>query len=155
MAQTEATNLATVVGNVGLGRGARMRAGLHRVLLSGQPEGIEAHGVQNVVTGHALVSGKHVRADKAERVAHVQTCARGVREHVHHEQLRLILNGFETLAQRAHRIGGVVGTFGFPTILPSGLNEIGERCCVAVLGKVSSHCGIAEQASCSRFVDGI
>ena len=71
MTQPEATNLATVVSDVGFGGRPRMGTGLYGVLLGGQAEGIEAHGVQNVVSGHALVSGKYVSADEAQWMAHV------------------------------------------------------------------------------------
>ena len=46
MAEPEPAQLATEVHDVGLGPGARMRAGLDRVLLGGQAEGVEPQRVQ-------------------------------------------------------------------------------------------------------------
>ena len=68
------------------GRDARVRAGLHRVLLGGETERVVAHRVQHVEAVHALEARVHVGGDEAERMADVQPDAARVREHVEHEQ---------------------------------------------------------------------
>ena len=90
VAQAQPPELAAHGGDVRLGGDPRVLAGLHRVLLGRQAEGVEAHRVQHVVAGHPLVAGEHVGADVAERVADVQPVAAGVREHVQHVELRAV-----------------------------------------------------------------
>ena len=86
VAQSEAPQLAAHVRDVAVGGDRRVLAGLHRVLLGWQTEGVEAHRVENVVAGHALEAREHVGTDVAERMANVETGARRVGEHVEHEQ---------------------------------------------------------------------
>jgi hypothetical protein len=119
-----------------LGGDPGVGVGLEGVLLGGQAEGVVAHGVHHVVARHAQIAGVDVGADEAERVAHVQTNARGVREHVEHVALGAVGHSLEALAQRSHRVGGVEGALGLPTILPAGLDGGGHGCVVAVSGLV-------------------
>ncbi len=86
--QAQLAQLGAVPLDVGLGGRPRVGAGLHRVLLGGQPERVEAHRVQHVEPGLALVPGVAVGADVAQRVADVQTGAGRVGEHVLHVQFR-------------------------------------------------------------------
>ena len=51
--EAERAHLALHVGDVRLGRDARVGAGLHRELLGGQPERVVTHRVQHVVAIHA------------------------------------------------------------------------------------------------------
>ena len=85
--EPQPAQLAAEVDDVGLGAGARMRAGLDRVLLGGQPERVEAQRVQHIAAGHPVVAGVDVGGDVAERMPDVQALARRVREHVLHEHL--------------------------------------------------------------------
>ena len=85
--QAQAPQLAPHRGDVLLGGDPGVGAGLDRVLLGGQAEGVVAHRVQHVVARHALEAAEDVGADVAERMADVQTRAARVREHVEHEQL--------------------------------------------------------------------
>ncbi len=74
--------LAPEVDDVGLGAGARVGAGLHRVLLSGQTEGVETQRVQYITADHPEVAGVHIGGDVAQRMADVQPLTRRIREHV-------------------------------------------------------------------------
>ncbi len=70
--QAQPAQLRAVPLDVRLGGGPRVGAGLHRVLLGGQAERVEAHRVQHVAAGHPLVAGVAVGADVAQRVPDVQ-----------------------------------------------------------------------------------
>ena len=61
VAQAQPAQLRPVPLDVRLGGDPRVRAGLHRVLLGGQAERVEAHRVQHVVAGHPLVAGEDSR----------------------------------------------------------------------------------------------
>ena len=87
MAETQSAQLTTEVDDVGLGAGARVSAGLHRVLLGGQTERVETQCVQHIATQHPEVAGVDIGGDVAERMADVQTLARGIGEHVLHKHL--------------------------------------------------------------------
>ena len=89
VAETQPAQLAPEVDDVGFGPGARVGAGLHRVLLGGQPEGVEPQRVQHVTAGHPEVAGVDVGGDVAQRVADVQSVAGRIGKHVLHEQLVL------------------------------------------------------------------
>ena len=82
VAEADAVDLLLVARDVALGADPRVDAVLDRVLLGGQPEGVEADRVQHLVAGHHLVAAQHVGRDVAQRVADVQAGAGGVREHV-------------------------------------------------------------------------
>ena len=93
--------------DVGLGGDPRVLPGLDGVLLGGQAEGVVAHRVQHVVAVHPAEPAGDVGAQVAQRVADVQPGARGVREHVHHEELGPVGDPLEALAQPAGRVGRV------------------------------------------------
>ena len=114
-----------VAADVGLGGGPRVRAGLHRVLLGGQPEGVEAHRVQHVVAGHPQVAAQDVRADEAQRVPDVQPRARGVGEHVQQVDLRRA----RCPARRGSGAWKVPSRV--PPVLPAVLDVRGQRGVVA------------------------
>ena len=101
--EPEPAELAAIGGDVVVGRGRRVLAGLDGELLGGQPERVEAHRVQHVVAGHPLEAGEHVGADEAERVSDVQAGARRVREHVEHEQLLAACRGEVGIGEWARR----------------------------------------------------
>ena len=101
MPETQRPELAAHVGDVGLGGGARVLAGLHRVLLGREPERVVAHGVEHVVVLHPHEPGVHVGADVAERVAHVEAGAARVREHVEHVELAALRHRVEPVGQRS------------------------------------------------------
>ena len=85
--EAEAIQLALHGRDVGVGADGGVRAGLHRVLLGGQPERVVPQGVQHVVAEHPVEAAEDVGRDVAEWMPHVQTRARRVREHVLHEHL--------------------------------------------------------------------
>ena len=116
-----------------------MLAGLAGVLLGGQTERVEAHGVQHVEAGHAFEPGVHVGGDVAERVADMQARPRGVREHVHDEELLAARNILRIVGKEARRIGGVMGPVGPPLGLPPGLEFVGGFGVVAKLRHVVGH----------------
>ena len=72
-----------------LGEAVGMVAGIHGVLLSGQTEGVVAHGVQHIEALHALHAGHDIGSGITLRMACVQTHAGGVREHIQNIILRL------------------------------------------------------------------
>lgn len=120
-----------------------MGAGLHGVLLGRQAEGVEAQGVQDVVAVHPLEAGVDVGGDVSQRVTDVQTCARGIREHVHHELPRARGN-FRPLAARgeiACRVGRLVRAVLVPEVLPACLDLGGESRGVAVRRRVLGRVG--------------
>ncbi len=132
MAEAEAVQLAPVVRDVCLGGDAGVLPGLHRVLLGGETERVEAHRVQDVVPGHPEVAGVDVGADEPERMADMETVAAGVREHVEDERLRLAPHGLEPVGERAGRVRRVIGAVGIPGGLPPGLELVRDAAVVAV-----------------------
>jgi hypothetical protein len=125
--QSQLVQLGAVALDVRLGRRPRVRAGLHRVLLGGQPEGVEAHRVQHVVAGHPQVAAQHVGADEAQRVAHVQPGAGRVGEHVQQVDLVAPRGGQLRVAQLTTRVGRVEGAVIAPVVLPAALDPTGQR----------------------------
>ena len=87
VAETQPAQLAAEVFDVGLGPGARVGAGLHGVLLGGQPEGVEPQRVQHITAVHPVVARVDVGGDVAQRVPDVESVAGWIGEHVLHEQL--------------------------------------------------------------------
>ena len=75
MTEAEPAELTAEIGDVGLGAGARVGAGLDRVLLSGQAEGVEPQRVQDVASGHPEIAGVDIGCDIAQRVTDVQAFA--------------------------------------------------------------------------------
>ncbi len=123
--QPQLAQLGAVALDVLLGRRPRVRAGLHGVLLGGQPERVEAHRVQHVVAGHPQVAAQHVGADEAQRVPDVQPGAGRVREHVHQVELRLLRAGL-TGVRRVER------ALALPDVLPGPLDPGGHGGVVAI-----------------------
>ncbi len=136
MTQAEPPELTAHVGDVVLGVDPRMLTGLAGMFLRWKTERVVSHGVEHVVTCHPLVASEHVRADVAERMADVQTRPGGVREHVHDEQLRLVLDSLGILGQETRRVGGVIGPALGPPRLPFRLDLFCEIGVVAVRGNV-------------------
>ena len=114
VAHPQPAQLLAVVDDVRRRRDGRVLAGLHGELLGGQAEGVEAHRVQHVATGHPLVAGEHVGADEPERMADVQAVVRRVREHVEDEQL--LAGGFHGggIGERAGGIRRLEDVLGIP-----------------------------------------
>ena len=65
-----------------------MDTGLDGVLFGGEAEGVEAHGVQDVVAGGTLVTCDDIGGDVAEWVADVEACTGGVWEHIEGVEFR-------------------------------------------------------------------
>ena len=64
------------------GGNCRVLASLDGILLGGKAVGIVTHRVQYVEALQSFVAGVDVRSDVSQRMSHVQTCTRGVGEHV-------------------------------------------------------------------------
>ena len=73
--QTKTTQLATHVRHVLFGVDARVHTGGDGVLLGRKTKTVVAQCVQNVVALHALEASKHIGADVAKRVTHVESGA--------------------------------------------------------------------------------
>ena len=116
--EAEAEELTGHVRNVFVGRDARVGAGLNRVLLRGQAEGVVAHRVEHILAEHAVVTRDGVGRNVAKRVAHMQSLARGVGEHVHDEHLLAELFGAASIGELAHGVDGVESTLLEPQLLP-------------------------------------
>ena len=57
---------------------------LYRILLGGQSIGIITHGMQHIKTFQPLVTRIDVAGNVTQRMPHMQSCSRGVGEHVEH-----------------------------------------------------------------------
>ena len=88
-------------------------------VLGRQPEGVPAHGRQDIVALGHLVAGHDVADDVVATVADVEGAAR-VREH--HEAVKL-------LARIARRVRRDEGTLLRPRVLPLGLDGLGDILC--------------------------
>ena len=143
VAQAETPELAFHVGDVGLGGHARVLAGLHGVLLGGQTERVVAQGVENVGAEHPVIAREHVGGDVAQRVADMQARARGVGEHVLHEQLVGGQLGAIGGRERTDRVGRLEGAALSPFGLPPGFDLAGQSRAVTVgrsgLGLIAGH----------------
>ena len=137
--QAQPIELAGHVRDVVLGIDSRMLTGLAGMFLGGQAEGVEPHSVQHVETRHALEAGVDVGGDIAEWVTDMEARSRGVREHVHDEQLRAVGDPEWIVGEMAGRVGGVVGAVGKPLSLPSGLELVRRFGVVAVQRHVVGH----------------
>ncbi len=100
--------------DVGPGGGRGVLAGLDRVLLRRQAEGVVAHGVEHVEALHPLAPRDDVRPDVAHRMPHVEAGPGGVGEHVEAVELRLL--GVEAGLSGSR---GVEGALGGPVGLPA------------------------------------
>ena len=148
--EPQPAELAAEIDDVRFGAGPWMRAGLNRVLLGGQPEGVEAQGMQHIAARHPVIARVDVGGDVAQRVPDVQALTRRVREHVLHEHLvhghyRPVLR-----CQRTHRVGHVERARLHPRLLPGALDLPGHLRRVAVLrGGLGSHLGVGGPAGLS------
>ena len=140
VAEAERPDLPGEVGDVRLRRDARMLAGLDRVLLSRQAEGVPAHRVQDVLTLRTAEAREDVGGGVALGVADVEAGAGGIREHVEDVELPRGLAAGDLLgAQRIRavtlgkrvasrqlvaRVPGAEGLLAFPELLPFGLDEM-------------------------------
>ena len=80
--ETEALDLAAEIVTVLLGGNGRVRTGLDGVLFGREAESVPTHRVQHIETAAALVAADDVCCGVAFGVAHMETCATRVREHV-------------------------------------------------------------------------
>ncbi len=87
VAEAEHFQLTAESADIFLGRDARMGAGFDGVLFGGKAEGVPAHGVEDVLAAHALVTADDVGRRVAFRVSDVEAVAGGVGEHIKHVQL--------------------------------------------------------------------
>ena len=99
--------LFAVAGNILLRGFGGVLSRLNGVLLSGQSVGIVTHRVQHVKTLQAFIAGVNIRSDVTERMSHVQSCARGVGEHIQHVVFRFCLIFLNV-------IGFILGPFAAP-----------------------------------------
>ena len=131
MAEAETPELALHVLDVLLGSDSRVLPGLYGVLLGRQAVGVVAKRVQHIAPEHPVIAGVDVRGDVSERVADVQARARGVREHVLHEQL-VGREGAVLRRQRPDGVGRVKRATSFPLGLPPRLDLAREAGTVAI-----------------------
>ena len=101
--------------NIALRRSARVLASFDRELFRRQPEGIPTHGVQDVEAAHPLETGNDIGSRISFDVAHVQTLATRVREHVEDVEFRFC--GIKSRFPRVRRTKNPVGQ---PSGLPFG-----------------------------------
>ena len=118
MTQTETTQLTTHVRHILFGVDARVHTGGDGVLFRRKTKTVIAQCVQNVVALHALEASKHIGADVAKRVTHVETGARWVREHVKNEQF-FAASDLLGLGHGASGVRGVICAFALPGVLPA------------------------------------
>ena len=147
VAETERAQLALHVGDVRLGGDARVRAGLHRVLLGGEAERVVAHRVQHVEAGHAAEARVHVGGDEAERVADVQPDPLGYGNMSSTNRLGPIGDVARILGEQTGAVGRPEHVLGVPAVLPRVLDLVGERRVVAVRRDVVGALGHAPERS--------
>ena len=88
--EADFVELFAVAGNV-LCRGhRRVLSGLNGILLSRQPIGVVAHGVEHIVAAQTTIACIDIGSDVAQRVTDVQAGARRVGKHVEDVKLRAI-----------------------------------------------------------------
>ena len=124
-------------GDVLGGGDRRMDAGLDRVLLGGQAEGVPAHRVQDVEAAHALVTRDDVAGRVALEVADVKSRPGRVWEHVEAVELGL-----------ARDLDRPEGAVLLPVGLPAGL-DLGER--VTAHGLERAHGGGRDRLGARRI----
>jgi hypothetical protein len=113
--EAEALQLPLELRDVLLRRLARMGVRLQRVLLGGEAERVPPHRVQHVEPLLALVAGHDVGGRVALRVAHMEARPAGVRKHVEHVELLLVVR---------HLVGRAEGLVLLPVLLPLGFNVV-------------------------------
>ena len=88
--EADFVELFAVAGNV-LRRGhRRVLSGLNGILLSRQPVGIVAHGIEHIVAAQTTIACIDIGSDVAQRVTDVQAGARRVGKHVEDVKFRAI-----------------------------------------------------------------
>ena len=102
-----------------LGRLARMLAGLDRVVLGRQPEGVVAHRVHDLIAAAAPEVGDRVADRVGLQVADVRL-ARGVGQHLEHVALRL-----RRVELRGPGVRDHPGVLRLPDELPLALDRLG------------------------------
>ena len=86
--ETDFVELLAIAVDVLLRRDGGVLTGLDGVLLGRQAESVVAHRVQHVEALLPFVTGINIRGDITQRMPHMQTRARRVREHVQHVKFR-------------------------------------------------------------------
>ena len=82
VAHANLVELAAIAGDVYSRCLFGVLAGLNGILLGGQAVGVVAHGMEDVEALQTLVAREDVAGDVSQGMTHMQTCSRGVREHV-------------------------------------------------------------------------
>ena len=90
-AETNLVELFAIVVDILESSDFRMLTCLDGILLCWQSVGIVAHWVQHIETLQTLVASIDVACYVSQRMSHVQSCARWIREHVQHIELLLVL----------------------------------------------------------------
>ena len=92
-----------------------MLAGLDRILLGGETEGIPAHGMKHIIPLQAVITGENISGRVSLDMADMEAVTTGIGEHIEDEVLAGI--GAEI------RIAGTCGAEGIglePMLLPAG-----------------------------------
>ena len=127
--EAEPLELSSEVFDGGPGGFGRMDAGLDRILLGGQAEGVPSHRMEDVASRHPLVSRHDVVRDVVQQVSDVEAGARGVGEHSHAVVARLRLVEVWITGIRSPE-----DVLLAPPVLPLRLDGLGQGCRVAVGG---------------------
>ena len=107
VAEADLVQLLTIAGDVLIGGDFGVLAGLDSILLGRQTIGVITHGMQHVEAFQALVTRIDVAGNVTQRMSHVQTCSRGIWEHVENVELGATVVNFALI--------GVIFT---PILLP-------------------------------------
>ena len=91
VAETDFIHLFTVTVDVFLRCDSRMCTCLDGILFCRKSVGVVAHRVEHVETLQTLIASVDIRCDISQRVADMKASARGIRKHVQHIKLRLIV----------------------------------------------------------------
>ena len=113
VAEAERPDLLAEAVHVLLRGDGGMRAGLDRVLLGREAEGVPSHGMQDLEALHALVAAEHVGRGVPLGMPYMQTSPGWIREHVEAVKLRLLA------ARSLRRLESLVLQ---PVLLPFSLN---------------------------------
>ncbi len=113
VAEAQTLDLPPDIGYVALGCDPGVGSRFDSILLGRQAKGVVAHGVQDVVTSHALKTAIHVGGGVSYRVSDVKPFAGWVGKHVEHVQL-----GLGAIIRRAE------GLVLLPVFLPPGLDIV-------------------------------
>ena len=111
VAEADPIQLRPEIFDIVFGGYGRWDAVLDGVLLSRQPKGIIAHGMQNIEALQALEPAVDVAGDVAERMTDVQACSAGIGKHIKH-----IAFGTPRI------VGHPIGPLDIPSFLPFPLD---------------------------------